>query len=367
MLIPALCLVSLNIIIALFPNATAGLVLQGAINSVIRHGYEMHIAFWHGITPALIMTLIVVGLGLFVYWHYDWVKNLFLSYSSRIGAEKFYQKFLHGFPALTGKLTDLQINGRLSDYVAFTLCGALLLVLGPMIYYNAWSHIDISDMAPVDALEIVLAVVAACAALFVALTKRRIWAILALSVVGYCVSFYFVLMRAPDLALAQLMVETISTVLYLLALYKLPYGMLSNNPPIPNGRRTINALIGCLVGLMGFTVCMLGQGCKYFDSICWYYNENSLKLAGGHNIVNVTIVDFRGFDTMGEITVLGLAAIGVYIMIKLGRKHLYDRHGVEPAEEQKAGFNDAGNDTVVIETDPYFQDDNDLRFPISPL
>ena len=70
---------------------------------------------------------------------------------------------------------------------------------------------------------------------------------------------------------------------------------------------------------------------------------------------------------MGEITVLGLAAIGVYIMIKLGRKHLYDRHGVEPAEEQKAGFNDAGNDTVVIETDPYFQDDNDLRFPISPL
>ena len=154
--------------------------------------------------------------------------------------------------------------------MAFTLCGALLLVLGPMIYYNAWSHIDISDMAPVDALEIVLAVVAACAALFVALTKRRIWAILALSVVGYCVSFYFVLMRAPDLALAQLMVETISTVLYLLALYKLPYGMLSNNPPIPNGRRTINALIGCLVGLMGFTVCMLGQGCKYFDSICWY-------------------------------------------------------------------------------------------------
>lgn len=367
MLIPALCLVSLNLIIALFPNLTAKLVLKGAIHAVTLTDFLPHIAFWHGVTPALIMTLIVVGMGIFVYCHYDWVKNLFLSYSCRVGSEKFYQSFLHGFPALTGKLTDLQINGRLSDYVAFTLVGALVLVLGPMIYFNAWSYIDFSDLAAVDVLEIVLAVVAASAAVFVATTKRRIWAILALSVVGYCVSFYFVLMRAPDLALTQLMVETISTVLYLLVLYKLPYGMLSNNPPIPNGRRTINVLIGCLVGLMGFTVCMLGQGCKFFDSIAWYYNENALKLAGGHNIVNVTIVDFRGFDTMGEITVLSLAAIGVYIMIKLGRNHLYDRHGVEPEEEHKTEFNDAGNDTVVIETDPYFQDDNDLKFPISPL
>lgn len=367
MLIPALCLVSLNIIIACVPNLTADWLVEGAAASVLMAPYDMHIAFWHGISPALIMTLIVVGLGLLVYWKYDWVKNLFLSYKCPIGAEKAYQRFLHGFPAWAARFTDAHVDGRLSNYVMGTFLGALLFILGPMIYFNAWSYIDISDLAPVDALEITLAVVAVCAALAVATFKRRIWAILALSVVGYCVSFYFILMRAPDLALTQLMVETISTVLYLLVLYKLPYGMIPDNPPTPNGRRTINALIGCLVGLVAFTVCMLGQGTKYFDTIAWYYNENSLKLAGGNNIVNVTLVDFRGFDTMGEITVLSLAAIGVYIMIKLGREHLYNRHGNEPEKDARFQFHDSDKDTVVIETDPYFQDDQDKRFPISPL
>lgn len=367
MLIPALCLVSLNLIIAVLPNMTASLLIEGAAAAVLRQSVSMHIAFWHGLTPAFIMTLIVVGLGIFVYWKYDWVKNLFLSYKCPLGAEKTYQTFLHGMPQLAGKITDMQITGRLSDYVLFTFCGALLFILGPMIYFNAWSYIDVSDLAPVDMLEITLAVVAVCAALAVATFKRRIWSILALSVVGYCVSFYFVIMRAPDLALTQLMVETISTVLYLLVLYKLPYGMIPDNPPTPNGRRTINALIGCLVGLLAFTVSMLGQGTKYFDTIAWYYNENSLKLAGGNNIVNVTLVDFRGFDTMGEITVLSLAAIGVFIMIKLGRKHLYNRHGNEPEKAAAFDFNDSGKDTVVIETDPYFQDEEDLKFPISPL
>lgn len=367
MLIPALALVSLNIIIAVVPNQTYNLLVKGAVQSVARVAYDAHIAFWHGVTPALIMTSIVVALGLLVYRAYDWVKNLFLSYQLNHGAEAAYQKFLHGFPGFVGKMMDGHVNGRLSDYVAGTFLGALLLILGPMIYFNVWSMIDLSDLAPVDMLEITLAVVAALAALAVATFKRRIWAILALSVVGFCVSFYFVIMRAPDLALTQLMVETISTVLYLLVLYKLPYGMIPDNPPTPNGRRTINALIGCLVGLVAFTVSMLGQGCKYFDTIAWYYNENSKILGGGNNIVNVTLVDFRGFDTMGEITVLSLAAIGVYIMIKLGRNHLYDRHGVEPSGSAVADFNDTGHDTVVIETDPYFQDNEDLRFPVSPL
>ena len=170
---------------------------------------------------------------------------------------------------------------------------------------------------------------------------------------------------ALPISLTQLMVETISTVLYLLVLYKLPYGMIADNPPMSNGRRTINALLGVLVGFMACTVTLLGQGCKYFDTIAWYYNENALPLAGGNNIVNVTLVDFRGFDTMGEITVLSLAAIGVFVMIKLGREHLYDRHGIQHDHQTATAFNDTGNDTVVIQTDSYFLDEND--FPISPL
>lgn len=363
MLIPALCLVSLNIIVAFIPNIVAGLVVDGAIGSVLQAPYHMHIAFWHGVTPAFIMTCIIIVLGILVYNCYDWVKNLFLSYNLQYGAEAAYQRFLHGFPAWAARMTDWHIDGRLSNYVAITFGATSLLVLGTMVHFNAWSYIDMSDMAPVDIMEVTLAVVAALAALSVAVFKRRLWSILALSVVGYCVSFYFVIMRAPDLALTQLMVETISTVLYLLVLYKLPYGMLPDNPPTPNGRRTINALIGVAVGFMAFSVTMIGQGTKYFESIAWFYNENTLSGGGGRNIINVTLVDFRGFDTMGEISVLSLAAIGVYVMIKLGRRHLYDKHGVERGVAA-TGFNDAGNDTVVIETDPLFQNGEDRQFPI---
>ncbi len=365
MLLPALCLVSLNIIVAIAPQVFVDNLISGAIYTVTQVHYHLHIAFWHGLTPAFIMTCIIILLGLIVYFNYDWVKNLFLSYRSKIGAESAYQTFLHGLPEVAGKFTNWHINGKLNDYMACTISGALLFILGSMIYFNAWSNIDISDLAPVDLLEISLAFVASMAALGVCLFKRRIWSILALSVVGFCVSFYFVIMRAPDLALTQLMVETISTVLYLLVLYKLPYGMIADNPPMSNGRRTINALLGVLVGFMACTVTLLGQGCKYFDTIAWYYNENALPLAGGNNIVNVTLVDFRGFDTMGEITVLSLAAIGVFVMIKLGREHLYDRHGMQHDHQTATAFNDTGNDTVVIQTDSYFLDEND--FPISPL
>ena len=365
MLLPALCLVSLNIIVAIAPQVFVDNLISGAIYTVTQVHYHLHIAFWHGLTPAFIMTCIIILLGLIVYFNYDWVKNLFLSYRSKIGAESAYQTFLHGLPEVAAKFTNWHINGKLNDYMACTIGGALLFILGSMIYFNAWSNIDISDLAPVDLLEISLAFVASTAALGVCLFKRRIWSILALSVVGFCVSFYFVIMRAPDLALTQLMVETISTVLYLLVLYKLPYGMIADNPPMSNGRRTINALLGVLVGFMACTVTLLGQGCKYFDTIAWYYNENALPLAGGNNIVNVTLVDFRGFDTMGEITVLSLAAIGVFVMIKLGREHLYDRHGIQHDHQTATAFNDTGNDTVVIQTDSYFLDEND--FPISPL
>lgn len=363
MLIPALCLVSLNLIVAFIPNMVAAWVLNGAVAAVVRETYTLHVAFWHGVTPALIMTCIVIVLGLVVYRGYDWVKNLFLSYRLDFGAEAAYQKWLHGFPAWAARMTDWHIDGRLSNYVAITLASTSILVLGTMIHYNAWSYIDMSDMAPIDIMEVTLAIVASLACLSVAIFKRRLWSIFALSVVGYCVSFYFVIMRAPDLALTQLMVETISTVLYLLVLYKLPYGMLPDNPPTPNGRRTINALIGVAVGFMAFSVTMIGQGTKYFESIAWFYNENSLEYGGGRNIINVTLVDFRGFDTMGEISVLSLAAVGVYVMIKLGRRHLYDKHGVERGEVA-VGFNDSGNDTVVIETDPLFQNKEDHKYPI---
>ncbi len=365
MTLPALTLVSMNILVALFPGFFAETLIDGAASTITQTSIHMHISFWHGITPAFLMTCVIVAIGAIIYMRYDMVKALFLSYSSPIGANKFYDSFLHGLPVYAKKLTDIQLTGRLHDYIGITFVATMVFVYAAMFRANAWSAINLDGMAQVDVLEITLAIIAAVSAVCIAFFKRRIWSVLALSAVGYTVSFYFIVMRAPDLALTQLLVETISTILFLLALYKLPFGMIPYDPPTPNLRRTVNGLIGVAFGFLAFSITMIAQSNKLYPSISSYYSQYAETMGGGTNIVNVILVDFRGFDTMGEICVLGIAAMGVYVMIKLGRNNLFDKYGTQP--EKADTFNDTGINSVVIEVDPYFQEEDDLIPPYSPL
>jgi multicomponent Na+:H+ antiporter subunit A len=144
-------------------------------------------------------------------------------------------------------------------------------------------------------------------------TTSRLAAVAALGVVGYGVALIFIFFGAPDLAMTQLSIETLSVILLVLVLYKLPrFATFSGAPH--KIRDMIAALIsGGLMTLLVLVVTALPAQSRLTP----YFAENSLTLAKGHNVVNVILVDFRGFDTMGEITVLGVAAIGVYGLLKL--------------------------------------------------
>jgi multicomponent Na+:H+ antiporter subunit A len=135
-----------------------------------------------------------------------------------------------------------------------------------------------------------------------------------LGAVGYTVSIFFVLFRAPDLALTQLVIETISVALFLLCFYHLP--KLKKREERMRFRIT-NAVISVGVGAIVTMIALSAHSNKLFDSIAQYYVDNTYEKAAGKNMVNVILVDFRGFDTMFEITVLAIAALGIFGMIKL--------------------------------------------------
>ena len=144
--------------------------------------------------------------------------------------------------------------------------------------------------------------------------KSRMTSIILLGAVGYTVSLFYVLFRAPDLALTQLVIETISVALFLVCFYHLPkLRKLETRMTF----KLTNAFISFGVGAVVTAIALSAHSNKLFTSISQYYVENTYEEAAGKNMVNVILVDFRGFDTLFEITVLAIASLGIYGMIKL--------------------------------------------------
>jgi multicomponent Na+:H+ antiporter subunit A len=144
-------------------------------------------------------------------------------------------------------------------------------------------------------------------------SRSRLSAVAALGVVGFGVALTFVLFGAPDLAMTQLMIETMTVILLVLVLYHLPgFARLSTQV-----QRRVDAVIALSAGAMMTLLVLVATSVEQFPPISGYFAENSYRLGHGRNIVNVILVDFRALDTMGEITVLSLAGVGVFALLKL--------------------------------------------------
>jgi len=127
------------------------------------------------------------------------------------------------------------------------------------------------------------------------------------------VALIYLLFGAPDLAMTQFAIESLTVILFVLAFYHLPrFAQLS--PPRSRAR---DALVALLAGGLMTALVLAAVGVQLSPSISGYFTEAALPLAHGRNIVNVILVDFRGLDTLGEITVLGIAGVGVYALLKL--------------------------------------------------
>ena len=312
MRVPVLVLVTLCVLVGVFPARTVDPLLSLAAGAVLQQPAPAHdLALWHGVNPALWMSVIALAGGALLYAGRRPLFALQQRVEGTIVATAAFERALAGLRAAAQRLVALLDNGSLQRQAMLFIVAAL--VLGGAGFLSAGAPLTGSrSRLPADGVSAAATLVLAAAALAATVRhRRRLEALMLTGAVGLVVALAFARFSAPDLALTQLAVEVVTVVLLLLALYFLP----QTTPAEPRrGRRWrdagIAATAGCGAAALAWAVLTRPSA-----PISDFFLANSVPGGGGRNVVNVILVDFRGFDTFGEITVLALAALGIFALL----------------------------------------------------
>ena len=260
------------------------------------------------------MTIGIVIVGLILFLTLRWWQKLYDKWPNHLTLNKLYDVNMNiVLEEGMESLSKLYMTGSIRQYFTYMFCGIAALVIGTLFIKDAFV-VSMDQLAPVTGYEIVLVFILIVGTIVSVFSKSRITAIIGLGVVGYTVALFFVIFNAPDLALTQLVIETISVALFLMVFYHMPkLSQVEERTKFKVGRLITSVAVGVMVTLIALSA----HSQKLLTSISQYYEETVYALAGGGNIVNVILVDYRGFDTLFEITVLGIAGMGIYSMIKL--------------------------------------------------
>ncbi|WP_342077685.1 monovalent cation/H+ antiporter subunit A [Yoonia sp. SS1-5] len=305
-------LVVLVVLIGCAPFLAEPLVklVSGAVMGVAAEVPDKHLKIWHGWVPALYMSIVAVVGGLILMAIFQALLKAWDA-APRPEAKTIFDAIIAAVVGLARAIILPLHNGAFSRYAAVM---ALTVVA---IGYHAWTTGAVGaptrDMQPAGVVPIAgwLMLVAATVGL-VFLHRNRLLSLILIGIVGLMVSVGFVFFSAPDLAMTQITVEVVTIILLLLALNFLP-----NRTPIESSvlRRTRDAgaaIVGGLAALALSYHYLLRDAVT--TPISEFHLANSYKGGGGTNVVNVILVDFRGFDTYGEIIVLGIAALLIYAL-----------------------------------------------------
>jgi multicomponent Na+:H+ antiporter subunit A len=269
------------------------------------------LALWPGINDALLISLVVIAIGAVI----GWKASLENTAAQQPQGERVFDVVYDATIAGAKRITAVTQSGSLPIYVGVTL---LLISLAPLSATFIDGVSPLSALTSGTALEAVVSVIAIVLAIGVAVLQSRFTGAMFLGGVGYAIAVLFALRGAPDLAVTQLLVETLTIVVFLLALRVMARTKtrpVSRFPQIM--RMCVAAVIGVAIPLFVLAV----RGARSAPSASEEYLARSVDEAGGRNVVNVILVDFRGFDTMGEITVLAIAALGVANLVRAAERH----------------------------------------------
>ncbi|WP_220718329.1 monovalent cation/H+ antiporter subunit A [Agarivorans litoreus] len=311
MRVPVEILVALCLVVGIFPSFTIGPLLDSASLAVLNHPLpEFSLAIWHGFNIPLLMSGLAIAGGLAIYLNRKPLfrfEGLFPALDAKMIFEGAIQRCVMWAQKVNGYLE----SGSLQRY-AFWLCFFALALTAPPLL-NLESTKGSLPSTPLNGAVVIAATLLIAGSLATIIWSHyRMIALLMLSLVGLVVSITFAYFSAPDLALTQLSVEVVTVILLLLALYFFP-----QHTPTSKSRPShfvrdlaVASAIGCIIGSICFALLT-----HPLDSISDFFIANAKTGGGGTNVVNVILVDFRGFDTFGEITVLGIAALGIYKLI----------------------------------------------------
>jgi len=310
MKIPVEILVFLCLLVGVLPGFTiASLLASAAASSLNTELPQYSLTIWHGLNLPLAMSFLALLGGLFIY---SLRRPLFAWYEGlpEIDARVNFQRGITLIMSVTEAITARLETGSLQRYLVCLLGGVLLLVVFALSPLESLQG-SLPAM-PVDAITALgLGIMALTALLTAVFHRRSLVALMILSCTGLMVALAFARYSAPDLALTQLSVEVVTIILLMLALFFMP----AQVPAESSSLRVLRDLglaggVGTLVALLVYAVIT-----RPYQSISPYFLENSVPGGGGTNVVNVILVDFRGFDTLGEISVLAIAAVGIFALL----------------------------------------------------
>lgn len=272
------------------------------------------LTLWHGLTPALGLSAVSLTIGWLLWRQRRRIAGLQRRIHLPIDGAALHDRGVRGLVHAADLLVGRLQTGSLPMY--------LTVILGTAVLLPGLLLLTISDFSPalllVDRpMQLVVALLMVIATLVALRTERRMTAVLAVSIIGYSAAFLFVMQGAPDLALTQLLIETLLLVLFVLVLRYLPATFSRTSAATWQVTRLVTAVA---VGLFTAAATLVAVTSRKDASIASAYLQRALPEAHGRNVVNTILVDFRAFDTFGEIVVLTVAALGVIGLVRSARR-----------------------------------------------
>ncbi|KKO46262.1 cation:proton antiporter [Arsukibacterium ikkense] len=306
-------LASLGLLCGVLPFLPDQYLLQAAASAVYGQPVSYSLVLWHGINLPLMLSLGSLALGLLLYrfWQGWREHTVLLERLSPYGPENGYNRLMQGLVSFSAWQTKTLQNGYLRHYLITTLATVVLLVGWAVLRLDTIAlNVDFSGLRLQEITVVLLLLVTTLAAVTV---KSFLAAVALLGALGFGVALIYVFFSAVDVGITQVLVETITVLLLVLVLYRLPeFRKLSSGV-----NRARDATIALLSGGLITVLILLVTNARSMEGISGFFLEKSVSEGFGRNVVNVILVDFRALDTLGEIFVLALVAIGVYAMMHL--------------------------------------------------
>jgi multicomponent Na+:H+ antiporter subunit A len=314
---PAIILAVLGVLFGIFPMLIESALVKPVVSSLGEDASDYHLALWQGFNTVLLLSGITIAVGILLYFFLKPSAKL----ENRIGKLEFIspksltEKGTHYFSVFSAFWTNVFQNGYLRNYVT-TIVLFLVVLVGYVMFGNPTVLIDYRQLSEVTAYELAVVIILIAGVFYTVFTKSRLAAVAAMGVVGLAICLIFVFYSAPDLAMTQFSIDTLTVILFVLVLYRLPKYLSLSDYKMRIRDGVLSLALGTVICLLALQVLAEPTNTEVGD----FYAKNAYILAKGKNVVNVILVDFRGTDTLMEIAVLSISAIGVFGLLKLRLK-----------------------------------------------
>jgi multicomponent Na+:H+ antiporter subunit A len=306
-----LVLACVSLLLGILPGLASGPVSLAA-GAVTGTSSAVTLVVWHGFTSTLLLSAVTLAGSVMLFAHRPRIWRL--AWPTGLHTERLYAGTLAAIDTISRRVAPALQSASLRSYVLTVLVTAVALVTtaiatgGVLPVPRRWT--------PVEFHEAVLVLIIVAAAISAAFARSNMAAVLSLGTVGYGIAVLYALLGAPDLAMTQFAVETLTVVIFVLVFSRLRgFGDLSSRMV-----KARDAIVAVAAGALVMTLVLFVGASGTTSRLAAYFADAAPRLAHGLNVVNVILVDFRGFDTLGEITVLVTVAVGVRALLLIGRE-----------------------------------------------